>query len=44
MCGHSCHADCRGEVALVLMDHFMRNRAQNGDVVPPIMDLAHPEV
>lgn len=31
------------KVALVLMDHFMRNRAQNGDVVPPIMDLAHPE-
>lgn len=28
------------KVALVLMDHFMRNRAQNGDIVPPIMDLA----
>lgn len=28
-------------VAMVLLDHFMRNRAQNGDVVPPIMDLAH---
>ncbi|WP_024851548.1 chorismate synthase [Hydrogenovibrio kuenenii] len=28
------------KIALVLMDHFMRNRAQNGDVVPPIMDLA----
>lgn len=28
------------KVALVLMDHFMRNRAQNGDVVQPIMDLA----
>ncbi|MPQ77116.1 chorismate synthase [Hydrogenovibrio sp. JE_KL2] len=31
------------KVALVLMDHFMRNRAQNGDVVPPIMDLANAE-
>lgn len=31
------------KVALVLMDHFMRNRAQNGDVVPPIMDLASAE-
>ena len=29
------------KVALVLIDHFMRNRAQNGDVVPPIMDLAN---
>lgn len=28
------------QMALVLVDHFMRNRAQNGDVVPPIMDLA----
>ncbi|MBN2866967.1 MAG: chorismate synthase [Thiotrichales bacterium] len=28
-------------VAMVLLDHFMRNRAQNGDVVPPVMDLAH---
>ncbi|RUM92257.1 MAG: chorismate synthase [Thiomicrospira sp.] len=31
------------KVALILMDHFMRNRAQNGDVIPPVMDLAHPE-
>lgn len=30
------------QMAIVLMDHFMRNRAQNGDVVAPIMDLAHP--
>ncbi len=29
------------QMAIVLLDHFMRNRAQNGDVVPPIMDLAH---
>ncbi len=29
------------KVALVLMDHFMRNRAQNADVVAPIMDLAN---
>lgn len=28
------------KVALVLMDHFMRNRAQNADVVKPLMDLA----
>jgi len=28
------------KVALVLMDHFMRNRAQNADVVPPAIDLA----
>lgn len=28
------------QAALVLIDHFMRNRAQNGDVTPPIMDLA----
>ena len=28
------------QVAIVLLDHFMRNRAQNGDVVPPVMDLA----
>jgi chorismate synthase len=30
------------QMAIVLLDHFMRNRAQNGDVVAPIMDLAHP--
>jgi len=30
------------QMAIVLMDHFMRNRAQNADVEPPIMDLAHP--
>jgi len=29
------------QMAIVLLDHFMRNRAQNGDVVAPIMDLAH---
>ncbi|MGM0541489.1 MAG: chorismate synthase [Pseudomonadota bacterium] len=29
------------QMAIVLLDHFMRNRAQNGDVVPPIIDLAH---
>ncbi len=28
------------KMAIVLLDHFMRNRAQNGDVVAPIMDLA----
>lgn len=28
------------QMAIVLLDHFMRNRAQNADVVPPIMDLA----
>ncbi len=28
------------KVAIVLLDHFMRNRAQNGDVVAPMMDLA----
>lgn len=30
------------QMAIVLLDHFMRNRAQNADVVPPIMDLANP--
>lgn len=29
------------QMAIVLLDHFMRHRAQNGDVVPPIIDLAH---
>ncbi|GAB6069841.1 chorismate synthase [Thiomicrorhabdus hydrogeniphila] len=29
------------QMAIVLLDHFMRNRAQNGDVIAPIMDLAH---
>ncbi|WP_028486939.1 chorismate synthase [Thiomicrorhabdus chilensis] len=29
------------QIAIVLLDHFMRNRAQNGDVVAPIVDLAH---
>jgi len=29
------------QMAIVLLDHFMRNRAQNGDVVAPIVDLAH---
>lgn len=28
------------QMAIVLMDHFMRHRAQNADVVPPVMDLA----
>lgn len=28
------------QMAIVLLDHFMRQRAQNGDVVPPVMDLA----
>lgn len=28
------------QMAIVLMDHFMRHRAQNADVVPPMMDLA----
>jgi len=28
------------QMAIVLLDHFMRNRAQNGDVVPPVIDLA----
>ncbi|HBQ45304.1 MAG TPA: chorismate synthase [Thiomicrospira sp.] len=27
------------KMALVLMDHFMRNRAQNADVIAPVMDL-----
>ncbi len=27
------------QMAIVLLDHFMRNRAQNGDVVLPIMKL-----
>lgn len=30
------------QMAIVLLDHFMRNRAQNADVVAPIMDLMHP--
>jgi chorismate synthase len=29
------------QMAIVLLDHFMRQRAQNADVTPPIMDLAH---
>lgn len=28
------------QMAIVLLDHFMRQRAQNGDVIPPVMDLA----
>ena len=28
------------QMAIVLLDHFMRNRAQNADVVAPVMDLA----
>ncbi|HEY9016994.1 chorismate synthase [Thiomicrospira sp.] len=28
------------QMAMVLLDHFLRQRAQNGDVVPPVMDLA----
>lgn len=28
------------QMAIVLLDHFMRNRAQNGDVVAPMVDLA----
>ena len=28
------------QMAIVLLDHFMRQRAQNGDVSPPVMDLA----
>lgn len=28
------------QMAIVLLDHFMRQRAQNADVVPPVMDLA----
>jgi chorismate synthase len=28
------------QMAMVLLDHFMRQRAQNGDVIPPVMDLA----
>ncbi len=28
------------QMAIVLLDQFMRQRAQNGDVVPPVMDLA----
>jgi len=28
------------QMAIVLLDHFMRHRAQNADVIPPIMDLA----
>ncbi len=27
------------QMAIVLLDHFMRNRAQNGDVVAPVMNL-----
>ncbi|WP_127470502.1 chorismate synthase [Thiomicrorhabdus aquaedulcis] len=30
------------QMAIVLLDHFMRNRAQNADVVAPMMDLMHP--
>ncbi|VAW48857.1 Chorismate synthase, partial [hydrothermal vent metagenome] len=30
------------KMAIVLLDHFMRNRAQNADVVAPMMDLANP--
>ncbi|WP_044412902.1 chorismate synthase [Thiomicrospira microaerophila] len=29
------------QMAIVLLDHFMRQRAQNADVVPPVMDLAN---
>ncbi|WP_321276700.1 chorismate synthase [Thiomicrorhabdus indica] len=32
------------QMAIVLLDHFMRNRAQNGDVVPPVMDLGSKNV
>lgn len=28
------------QMAIVLLDHFMRHRAQNADVTPPVMDLA----
>lgn len=28
------------QMAIVLLDHFMRQRAQNADVVSPVMDLA----
>jgi chorismate synthase len=28
------------QMAIVLLDHFMRHRAQNADVIPPVMDLA----
>lgn len=28
------------QMAIVLLDHFMRQRAQNSDVIPPVMDLA----
>lgn len=27
-------------MALVLMDHYLRHRAQNGDVVPPLKPIA----
>ncbi|UQB42955.1 chorismate synthase [Thiomicrospira microaerophila] len=29
------------QMAIVLLDHFLRHRAQNADVTPPVMDLAN---
>jgi host factor-I protein len=36
---HPRHADRRGMLACVLMDHALRHRAQCGDVVPPTNEL-----
>jgi chorismate synthase len=30
------------QMAIVLLDHFMRHRAQNADVIAPMLDLTHP--